>query len=1071
MRKTIITLCMFLIIIPMVLSETVDDLKAKNIFNYIPSPNGTHDNSTYNAEGVLTGSVYSTTSCLNNSVGCFYGADGDNDHVDFSADAHPAIIHPLKTNNISIAMWINVSNMASGEFDGLFVTNDGDSNKDGISLFFSDHDGNGDKVYPCIAFDSAEDKYGCGWIEGIVNNDQWDLYILEWNTTDGYLYLSVNLETVYTDNTDPGSTINTHNNFYIGKMDSTTNRDFKGYAQMIVAFNNTLTNDEKDWLYNGGQGRYLHADESAPPAGLDPPVITISYPTNNSVLNNDTYFIQINGTATVAGDAVNATWINDSRFSNKLNNATFNFTADVGLPEGKHIVKISANNSEGDVTEVIVGFTVDISSPTLTSSLDTNNTLFYAHRNITYQVNFSDNLQVYSFNISTPEGYKFNITGLDTTQYFYNGSINASNYGVGLHYMDYRVCDAHTALDIEDWYYETDDDEKEIKFFFGSEHFSIRPQDPSMFEDYKTDKLRNKYKFEFKRTDNNTLLVQSFVVSSTQFIDIIGNKNDYNAWLVIPSLEKWIDFNIKEKGDYDYTTTRINDRQVKVDITGIDSKKITFESAGDLNCIDERVKYYIYNYTATYTSSVVETTQDLIVLTIDFSSLFFQGNGSFIYNDVEYQVVNTTTMSKLNLSLDFTIPSITTNQTNQTFYWDFYLNDTKIRSINFTQLVKRISLSACGSLTQVATLNVSIYDEDSVNTLIEADVDAVFNVWTNDSNNQVNFSFDFNSETNYSICIFPNTTVYTNAYLIYNASGEKTHRWFLRNARLDNQNVSYLNLYNFKDSTGLSELRGTLRDSAYEYYPNVITKLQRFYTTENVWRTVQMDRSDDFGFIFFNIKEKTTDYRLIFLSDDLSIDETESLKFACSSSICTVTFIVVPTETLTTSSLSYSYGYDNISEVIQLNWSDSTGLTQSIRFVVSSEEGNQRTIICDSTVSSNTGTINCNTTGVGGLLMARVYKTQSPTIVDLLFYITKLGQKIYQLGSLNLQETGIWTIGIATTLIMGGAVIAGGFGALVGGILSFIITQLFGFLSWWGLAQIIVITVIGIIIVSLLKTK
>ena len=60
----------------------------------------------------------------------------------------------------------------------------------------------------------------------------------------------------------------------------------------------------------------------------------------------------------------------------------------------------------------------------------------------------------------------------------------------------------------------------------------------------------------------------SITVSSTQKIEIIGNKYGYYGWLVIPKLKKWIDFNTLNSKNYNYKLTRVDDNKVNTSDLG-----------------------------------------------------------------------------------------------------------------------------------------------------------------------------------------------------------------------------------------------------------------------------------------------------------------------------------------------------------------------------------------------------------------------------------------------------------------------------------------------------------------------
>ena len=67
-----------------------------------------------------------------------------------------------------------------------------------------------------------------------------------------------------------------------------------------------------------------------------------------------------------------------------------------------------------------------------------------------------------------------------------------------------------------------------------------------------------------------------------------------------------------------------------------------------------------------------------------------------------------------------------------------------------------------------------------------------------------------------------------------------------------------ISIYNW-NNTDASDLKITVRnDSNYEALNNVYAKLQRYYIGENVWRTVQMDKTGECSDYYSLISSKKT---------------------------------------------------------------------------------------------------------------------------------------------------------------------------------------------------------------------
>jgi len=357
---------------------------------------------------------------------------------------------------------------------------------------------------------------------------------------------------------------------------------------------------------------------------------------------------------------------------------------------------------------------------------------------------------------------------------------------------------------------------------------------------------------------------------------------------------------------------------------------------------------------------------------------------------------------------------------------------------------------------------MDIYNEEIPDTKLKADVEIVIDYFVNDEIK--NISYILTNSTHYNICLYPHdATIYANMYMKYNTSGGFTHRYYIINETFTNATKN-ISMYNFNSQTGISDLKGTLRDkTTYLYSQNVTAKMQRYYPGTNTWRTVQMDRSGDFGLVFFNIKEQNTDYRFIFFDiDNNLLKTTDSMKFVCTDTICDLTFLVEEfSGAIGDIELNLGYSYDNVTGDLNVSWNDVTGLTQNIRLVVTKETMTGTATICDTTVNAASGTIGCNILAYTGQILVRVFKTASPETPEFLEWINKGVNKLSSV--IPSTEGAFWSFGIMVSII-GFGIATGPVGAIVAVIFGLIVLS---FLDLFGVITIGLITVgcvIGIIL-------
>ena len=224
-------------------------------------------------------------------------------------------------------------------------------------------------------------------------------------------------------------------------------------------------------------------------------------------------------------------------------------------------------------------------------------------------------------------------------------------------------------------------------------------------------------------------------------------------------------------------------------------------------------------------------------------------------------------------------------------------------------------------------------------------------------------------------------------------------------------------MYNYNTTSLTSDLKLVLRNKGtYEYYSNVIAKLQRRYLAEGIWRTVQMDESGDFGNVFFNVKEQNTDYRILYFDRDNNLlKQTESLKFICTNGVCELTQLLSPfEETTLTTDLDVSYDLHNDTRIIEVNWSDPLGGNNKVEVRVTKETMTGSISICNIFQTGSSGTANCNVSLYAGDVLLSVLTSNSPYVPVDSFWIT-LSRGLLS-SYISKTEASFWTFGFMVTV-------------------------------------------------------
>lgn len=361
------------------------------------------------------------------------------------------------------------------------------------------------------------------------------------------------------------------------------------------------------------------------------------------------------------------------------------------------------------------------------------------------------------------------------------------------------------------------------------------------------------------------------------------------------------------------------------------------------------------------------------------------------------------------------------------------------------------------------SFTMNIYDEEDPDSLLNAYVE-IEGASPYMSEILGLFNYEFNGSNTYDICIaFPDLVVNEDLYIKYTTEDGFTHRYYVVNGSFSVDPQEF-NMYNFANTTGISDLKITIRNkNTYQYMENIIAKLQRNYIGEGVWRTIQMDQTGDFGLAFFNIKEEDTDYKLIFMDRDNNIlDTSESMKFVCTSGLCEITFVLEPySGGLSLPDPIFDINYDNTTGIIYVVWSDPSGENAKVNSIVTKETSTGTLTICSNETTGASGSHQCNIAGHIGLILVRARYSRSP-ISDAIsewFDVKALPLSVI----IGTKESALYSFGIMLT-IAGFGIILGPVASIIGMVLGFIIIHFLGMFSPLNMTFIIIGCILGIAI-------
>ena len=667
------------------------------------------------------------------------------------------------------------------------------------------------------------------------------------------------------------------------------------------------------------------------------PTITLLSPANNKAFNLDNLdnlsFINVSADQNITDWTINDTrW---SLFSTSANGsiAYFNNSDVASIPNGNYHINITANNSNG-LGSFLFNFTIDLEVPGIVHNID--NTSIVSTGNFTAQINYTDNRQVYSYNISLNKILFDSNTGLSGTIYVYNLTVTEANLstmgiGPGRVNISTTVCDAHTATFISD--FSITKTSNRISFD------DVWIESNSLVKGIGYKKLRDRYTFSF---EYNTP-TKEITVSVPNDCDYIEG-SEFKGHFVCGS--KWIDF----EGDY---TVSVKGHEVTIK-SKTPKTKWNFNSIGELNCVSENIGYYeYYNTTVTYDSNIIEGADYSIKLIIDNPTI--NTTADIVHNGTVYQATKTTSTTQNNFSFTITAPKIITDQTyNHTFYINYTLNNDKFNTTVYNQTTYKIYIDNC-SLNSIYTLNISFLNETGdTNSVI--DFDATFFIRYNGYDSFRNYSFTEDSTSNYTFCIFPSwinsTPYYTDAQITYGIFD-----YYLWNYSLTNE-TRLLTLYTTEGTTAVTF---TVIDQNDNVLEDVHIKVMKYDIGTGTYDTVEILRTDYLGIAIGNIVLNTAEYKFILELDGEIVLETTNTVITST----TRTFRVAIGEDYfanydITRGIAHSLTFNNATKIFSFTYSDPTGGISQGCLKVVKRTINGDTVLDDTCSSSSASTITYN---------------------------------------------------------------------------------------------------------------
>lgn len=630
-------------------------------------------------------------------------------------------------------------------------------------------------------------------------------------------------------------------------------------------------------------------------------------------------------------------------------------------------------------------------------------------------INFTDDHDLYGAEINiTRDGtvyYNWTNETLNGTSYIFTQGINATGWPAGRYQVFLAVSDSHTADAISD--YQVTRKKSSITFKTANDNnIKIETRSASTIT---ADKLLDRYTFRVQFDDGLTT-TRIFDVKTDHcplsYRPTSGYKAHFTSACGVREGGNWIDF---EGVAGSPTVTRVDDYHYTVSFATV-PPDVTFRSIGGMNILNATYSWYRGEYSETLPYATVGDTFTLILnMTSDFSQNL---TASLVYNATERTVTKTDGANWTAFSSSFSISS------NETYAYVWTVNNTQddgnmtAFNISGNHTVAQWLIDDCSSFNN-RRIRWTSHFENTPSEFLNQTFALYILYYPTSADNAKEYNQSFAGAQSFEICAAPqNLTLHMD---IYAQATEPTsgyvHRFYVQNGTFAGNTTTNYSIYNFNSTTGMSQLRITARHNEdYTYYLNVLALLQRRYVGEGTWRTVQMDKSGDYGLIFFDIQEAVNDYKILFYDENNTLLlETQPVKFVCTSGVCEFTQLLSESSGSTAASgLSANYSYNTATKILTLNWTAPPLSTHTVDLLVTKETMVGANTVCSATQVGASGSYDCNLSEYNGQFFADVRTTDETLLSE---WVNVAAPRLSDY--LDAQEESLWGFGIAVTIVFG----------------------------------------------------
>lgn len=388
-------------------------------------------------------------------------------------------------------------------------------------------------------------------------------------------------------------------------------------------------------------------------------------------------------------------------------------------------------------------------------------------------------------------------------------------------------------------------------------------------------------------------------------------------------------------------------------------------------------------------SSISEKAQIFNVYALERSSQQFLINVSYdsstynniqailIYNNSEYSGTKYGSGSNVVFNKTITVPDVV-SKTNFTFYWKVILGDNefKFNSTFNNQTVSNLIIGKCDNDNTFGIYNFTIVSEKTqafINgTTHNSSAEVQIELYTTNRNTLItNYSTNFSKINPFSVCF--NNSLSSEQYsldlqLIYSANEYAKEYYHIQNGTISNsslaQNITLYDLEN--DSSTIFKI--TYKDDNFLPVGNALVQIQRKYTDEGAFKTVEIPKTDANGETLAHLEEEDVIYSFIIVKNSVILATFNNFLVKCEDPVlgkCNIQLNAYkshlePNDFENLNDFSFTLEYNITTKEVKSIFSIPSGSTSTISLNTTLYDGLGNITVCSDILTSASGTLSCS---------------------------------------------------------------------------------------------------------------